>query len=379
MLELPPLSLYIHIPWCVRKCPYCDFNSHQSPINIPEQAYVKALIKDLYHDLPWVQGRKLHSIFFGGGTPSLFSATSIEKILQAVQQRIGFSEDIEITLEANPGSAEQQKFADFRTAGINRLSLGIQSFDKNHLKTLGRIHDGEQARRAVDMAQHGGFKYLNVDLMHGLPNQHADQALNDVEIAISSGITHISWYQLTIEPNTEFFSKPPPLPPDDQLASIQQLGQTTLQQAGFEQYEVSAFAVGDATCKHNINYWQFGDYLGIGAGAHGKITLADKNQIIRSSKTRQPKHYLATIDAAKVANKAIDPSDLPLEFMMNGLRLKSGVPADFFPTRTGLSKDVIKMPITELQAQGLLEKDNSSYRTSELGFRFLNSLLQRFS
>ena len=379
MLELPPLSLYIHIPWCVRKCPYCDFNSHQSPINIPEQAYVKALIKDLYHDLPWVQGRKLHSIFFGGGTPSLFSATSIEKILQAVQQRIGFSEDIEITLEANPGSAEQQKFADFRTAGINRLSLGIQSFDKNHLKTLGRIHDGEQARRAVDMAQHGGFKYLNVDLMHGLPNQHADQALNDVEIAISSGITHISWYQLTIEPNTEFFSKPPPLPPDDQLASIQQLGQTTLQQAGFEQYEVSAFAVGDATCKHNINYWQFGDYLGIGAGAHGKITLADKNQIIRSSKTRQPKHYLATIDAAKVANKAIDPSDLPLEFMMNGLRLKSGVPADFFPTRTGLSKDVIKMPITELQAQGLLEKDNSSYRTSELGFRFLNSLLKRFS
>lgn len=379
MLEPPPLSLYIHIPWCVRKCPYCDFNSHQSPINIPEQAYVRALIKDLDHDLPWVQGRKLHSIFFGGGTPSLFSATSIEKILQAVQQRIGFSEDIEITLEANPGTAEQQKFADFKTAGINRLSLGIQSFDKNHLKTLGRIHDGEQAQRAVDMAQHGGFKYLNVDLMHGLPNQHADQALNDLEIAISSGITHISWYQLTIEPNTEFFSKPPPLPADDQLASIQQLGQTTLQQAGFEQYEVSAFAVGDATCKHNINYWQFGDYLGIGAGAHGKITLADKNQIIRSSKTRQPKHYLATIDAAKVVGKAIDPSDLPLEFMMNGLRLKSGVPANFFPTRTGLSKDVIKMPITELQAQGLLEKNDTSYCASELGYRFLNSLLQRFS
>ena len=379
MLELPPLSLYIHIPWCVRKCPYCDFNSHQSPISIPEQAYVRALIKDLDHDLPWVQGRKLHSIFFGGGTPSLFSAASIEKILHAVQQRIGFSEATEITLEANPGTAEQQKFADFKTAGINRLSLGIQSFDKNHLKTLGRIHDGEQARWAIDMALHGGFKYLNVDLMHGLPNQHADQALNDLEIAISSGSTHISWYQLTIEPNTEFYSKPPPLPADDQLAEIQQLGQTALLQAGFEQYEVSAFALGDVACRHNINYWQFGDYLGIGAGAHGKISLSDKNQIIRSSKTRQPKHYLATIDAAKVVSKAIDPSDLPLEFMMNGLRLKSGIPADFFPTRTGLSKDSISSQVAELRAQGLLEQSDTSCCASELGYRFLNSLLQRFS
>lgn len=379
MLELPPLSLYIHIPWCVRKCPYCDFNSHQSPDNLPEQAYVKALIKDLDHDLTWVQGRKLHSIFFGGGTPSLFSAASIEKILQAVQQRIEFSEDIEITLEANPGTAEQQKFADFKTAGINRLSLGIQSFDDKQLQRLGRIHDRTQGRRAIDMAQHANFKYLNIDLMHGLPDQSADQALSDLETAINSAVTHISWYQLTIEPNTEFYSKPPPLPADDELAQIQQLGQTALLQGGFEQYEVSAFALGDVACKHNINYWQFGDYLGIGAGAHGKISLPDKNQIIRISKTRQPKHFLSAIDSPRAATNPIEIDDLPLEFMMNGLRLKSGIPAGFFPARTGLSKDSIDSQVVKLQSQGLLEQNDSRYCASELGYRFLNSLLQCFS
>ena len=379
MLELPPLSLYVHIPWCVRKCPYCDFNSHQSPDNLPEQAYVKALIKDLDHDLTWVQGRKLHSIFFGGGTPSLFSAASIEKILQAVQQRIEFSEDIEITLEANPGTAEQQKFADFKTAGINRLSLGIQSFDDKQLQRLGRIHDRTQGHRAIDMAQHANFKYLNIDLMHGLPDQSADQALSDLETAINSAVTHISWYQLTIEPNTEFYSKPPPLPADDELAQIQQLGQTALLQGGFEQYEVSAFALGDVACKHNINYWQFGDYLGIGAGAHGKISLPDKNQIIRISKTRQPKHFLSTIDSPRAATNPIEIDDLPLEFMMNGLRLKSGIPAGFFPARTGLSKDSIDSQVVKLQSQGLLEQNDSRYCASELGYRFLNSLLQCFS
>lgn len=379
MLELPPLSLYIHIPWCVRKCPYCDFNSHQSPDNLPEQAYVKALIKDLDHDLTWVQGRKLHSIFFGGGTPSLFSAASIEKILQAVQQRIEFSEDIEITLEANPGTAEQQKFADFKTAGINRLSLGIQSFDDKQLQRLGRIHDRTQGRRAIDMAQHANFKYLNIDLMHGLPDQSADQALSDLETAINSAVTHISWYQLTIEPNTEFYAKPPPLPADDELAQIQQLGQTALLQGGFEQYEVSAFALGDVACKHNINYWQFGDYLGIGAGAHGKISLPDKNQIIRISKTRQPKHFLSAIDSPRAATNPIEIDDLPLEFMMNGLRLKSGIPAGFFPARTGLSKDSIDSQVVKLQSQGLLEQNDSRYCASELGYRFLNSLLQCFS
>ena len=284
MLELPPLSLYIHIPWCVRKCPYCDFNSHRTPEILPEQEYVQALINDLEESLDWVENRKIQSIFIGGGTPSLFSANSIEKILREVQQRIGFEKDIEITLEANPGTAEQQKFADFKTVGVNRLSIGVQSFDSDHLKTLGRIHDGKQSRQAIDMALKAEFKRLNIDLMHGLPHQNPHSATQDLHTAINTGISHISWYQLTLEPNTEFFSKPPPLPAEDQLADIQEVGQSLLHQAGFRQYEVSAFALDAAACQHNINYWQFGDYLGIGAGAHGKISLVKENTIIRTQK-----------------------------------------------------------------------------------------------
>jgi len=379
MLELPPLSLYVHIPWCVRKCPYCDFNSHQNSGEIPEQAYVEALIKDLNNDLPLVQDRKLHSIFFGGGTPSLFSAKAIESIINAVQQSIGFKDNIEITLEANPGTFEQQKFADFKAAGINRLSIGVQSFDDRQLQALGRIHSGQQARKAIDMAYSAGFERLNIDLMHGLPKQTTTQALADLDTAINTGVTHISWYQLTIEPNTEFFSRPPTLPVEDQLADIQEAGQIKLQQSGFAQYEVSAFARENSVCNHNINYWQFGDYLGIGAGAHGKITLADQNQVLRTSKTRQPKHFLAVDRSPLATSKPLAASQLPLEFMMNGLRLTSGISADLFPVRTGLSTHSIDHKIRQLQSQGLLKNDASIYCASALGYKFLNSVLQSFA
>jgi oxygen-independent coproporphyrinogen-3 oxidase len=379
MLALPPLSLYVHIPWCVRKCPYCDFNSHQYDGELPEQAYVDALISDLEQDLPWVQGRKLQSIFFGGGTPSLFSAAAVERILNAVQQRIDFAEDIEITLEANPGTSERQKFADFRAGGVNRLSIGVQSFDDHQLQKLGRIHSGDQARRAIDSAQSGGFERLNIDLMHGLPGQSMAGAASDLNTAIGSGVSHISWYQLTIEPNTEFFSRPPRLPVEDQLAEIYETGQGQLQQAGFAQYEVSAFALAGAVCQHNMNYWQFGDYIGIGAGAHGKITLPEKNSVIRMHKTRQPEHYLNAAGAALVAERALDKEDLPLEFMMNGLRLKAGVPAAFFPARTGLGEEYIRNQIDSLRDQGLLEQGDATYCTSTLGYQFLNTVLQRFS
>lgn len=378
MLALPPLSLYVHIPWCVRKCPYCDFNSHRQPDDLPEGEYVQALENDLSHDLQWIQGRKIQSIFIGGGTPSLFSADSIERILNQVHKCIDFEEGIEITLEANPGTAEQQKFADYKAAGVNRLSMGIQSFNNESLDSLGRIHNGEQSRRAIDMALQAGFKQINIDLMHGLPNQSQEGALADIEVAINSGVTHISWYQLTVEPNTEFFSKPPPLPAEDQLIDIQQSGQSRIQEAGFKQYEVSAFALNDDRCKHNINYWQFGDYLGIGAGAHGKITLPDQKKIIRTQKTRQPQHYLDSANNRLTKIEPVGRNELSLEFMMNALRLKSGVPVDFFTERTGLSTDIISKKILKLQNQGLLQKVDARYCTSELGYRFLNSVLQSF-
>ena len=379
MLELPPLSLYVHIPWCVRKCPYCDFNSHESDAKIPENDYLQALFGDLTNDLPWVQNRKIHSIFFGGGTPSLFSANAIEKIIQRAETLIGFEDDVEITLEANPGTAEQQKFADFNAAGVNRLSIGVQSFNNDHLSALGRIHDDDNALKAIEMAQICGFERFNIDLMHGLPNQTRAQAISDLETAISTGATHISWYQLTIEPNTAFYSKPPILPIEDQLADIQDLGQQTLAKAGFEQYEISAFARNDQQCKHNINYWQFGDYLGIGAGAHGKITLPEQNSIIRPVKTRLPKHYLNQNTSALTSNKPIAQDQLALEFMMNGLRLTAGVKKDLLNSRTGLSTDQIEDKIEQLNQEGFLKHHPSNYCTTDLGARFLDTLLQRFS
>ncbi len=378
VLQLPPLSLYVHIPWCVRKCPYCDFNSHQAAEEIPERAYVDALIDDLKADLSWVQGRKLHSIFFGGGTPSLFSGRAIGEILTAVEHQIGFEEDIEITLEANPGTFEQQKFSNFRSAGINRLSIGIQSFSSHHLERLGRIHDGSQALQAIATARAAGFSNFNIDLMHGLPDQTIDEAAADIKLAIDNGAQHISWYQLTIEPNTEFYSRPPPLPNDDRLADIQQAGMNLLHGNDFAQYEVSAFALSSQTSKHNINYWQFGDYLGIGAGAHGKITLPESGVVMRSSKTRQPDKYLARIDSFMAQNRAIAADEMALEFMMNGLRLVDGVPVEYFSPRTGLALSGIETQISDLQRKGLMEMDDSRYRTTKLGYQFLNTVLQQF-
>ncbi|MGB0449544.1 MAG: radical SAM family heme chaperone HemW [Porticoccaceae bacterium] len=377
--SLPPLSLYVHIPWCVRKCPYCDFNSHAAGPEIPEQAYIQRLIADLQQDQPLAQGRKLNSIFFGGGTPSLFSAAGIGEIVSAAERIIGFNEAIEITLEANPGTFEQEKFSGFRSAGINRLSIGIQSFNSAHLEKLGRIHSGDQALSAIKTARQAGFENFNLDLMHGLSGQSLAEARADIQQAIDQGANHISWYQLTIEPNTEFYSRPPQLPEDDILADIQQMGMALLDQHGYGQYEVSAFAQPGQRSQHNINYWQFGDYLGIGAGAHGKITLPQKQQIIRSNKTRQPDNYLSSDIQTLARHKPIPSEELAMEFMMNGLRLREGVPADYFSQRTGLQGSSIEQQVQKLQSQGLLELDSQQFRATPLGYQFLNSLLQGFS
>lgn len=379
MLELPPLSLYVHIPWCIKKCPYCDFNSHQGTENIPEQAYLNALLKDLRNDLHWVKDRKLHSIFFGGGTPSLFSAQSIEKIIGAADKHIGFETDIEITLEANPGTAEQQKFADFYSAGVNRLSIGVQSFNDQHLKSLGRIHNAEHAKKAIEMAQKSGFERFNIDLMHGLPEQSRENAMADLEIAIQTGASHISWYQLTIEPNTSFYSRPPLLPEEDQLADIQELGMQQLGNAGFSQYEVSAFAKGGEACRHNLNYWQFGDYIGIGAGAHGKLSMPENAEIIRTTKTRQPEHFMSREKTALASQNPISRDQLSLEFMMNGLRLTQGVKKEFYTQRTGLDESVIAQVIMQLEQDGLIKAQADNFCTTDTGIRFLDTVLQRFS
>ncbi len=389
MLTLPPLALYIHIPWCIRKCPYCDFNSHEST-SIPEQAYTEQLLRDLQHDLHWVQERKLYSIFFGGGTPSIFNGDTIKFILQGVQQCIPFEDNIEITLEANPGTAEAEKFLAFRQAGVNRLSLGIQSFNAAHLKKLGRIHDSEQALRAVAMAQAAGFERINIDLMHGLPEQTKQQALDDLQQAIDLGVSHVSWYQLTIEPNTIFYSHPPTLPVDETLWDIQQAGLLLLQEHGFIQYEVSAFSKApdplpglyvsgtSNQCRHNLNYWQFGDYLGIGAGAHGKITLPAENRIIRYSKTRLPKHYLERTDNYYAEQHDIAPLERPAEFMMNALRLQRGVAASLYPQRTGLTLPSLAAICEPLQQKGLMVKSTDRIATTSQGFLFLNDVLADF-
>ena len=378
MLKLPPLSLYVHIPWCIKRCPYCDFNSHVADSVIPEAEYVTAVIEDLKNDLPWVQGRKLHSIFFGGGTPSLFSGFSIGAILKEVEHLIGFEENAEITLEANPGVMDQQNFSDLYAAGVNRLSIGIQSFNDSHLTSLGRIHGSQDALSAIDIAQSSGFRNFNIDLMHGLPNQSLANAINDIEIAVNSGASHISWYQLTIEPNTEFFSHPPTLPVDDRLAEIQQSGLNVIKNNNYSQYEVSAFARDGRESRHNINYWQFGDYLGVGAGAHGKITIPEDNQLIRTTKTRQPKDYLNRVGRPIAKKIEISEEDIVLEFMMNALRLKAGVPVHYLSLRTGIDKEFIEQKVSKLQSQGLMESSALRYQTTSLGYQFLNTVLQSF-
>lgn len=392
-LILPPLSLYIHIPWCVRKCPYCDFNSHQAQEDLPEQAYVDALDADLAFDLPLVQGRPLQSIFFGGGTPSILSAKSIDQILQNVKKRVAFAPDIEITMEANPGTFEQEKFRGFRAAGVNRLSIGIQSFNPHHLQKLGRIHGRDEAVNAVAMARAAGFDNINLDLMHGLPDQTPEDAQADLRQAIALAPEHLSWYQLTIEQNTAFYSAPPLLPEDDVLADIQDAGLALLAEAGYAQYEVSAYAKPHRQARHNLNYWTFGDYLGIGAGAHGKITRAQLNneqgQITRWWKTRLPKHYLDAaqkipaaverhVNAFVGGGESLSADSLPLEFMMNALRLVEGVPSVLFAERTGLDKQVFAEQWQQLVRQKLVEADPSALKTTALGQRFLNRVLSSF-
>ncbi len=374
---LPPLALYIHIPWCVRKCPYCDFNSHAAGPSLPEDEYVAALLADLDQDLAQAQGRQLTSIFFGGGTPSLFSASALGRILEGVERRIGFAGDIEITLEANPGTFEQAKFSAYRRLGINRLSIGVQSFQSAQLKALGRIHDGDEAICAADMARAAGFDNFNLDLMHGLPGQDVAAALDDLRTAIAQAPTHLSWYQLTMEPNTVFWNQPPELPEDDTLWDIQEAGQALLAEHGYGQYETSAYARDNHRARHNLNYWTFGDFLGIGAGAHGKLSGAD-GQIRRNWKTRLPKDYLDSSKAFQAGERLLSADELPFEFLMNALRLTEGVPSQLFCQRTGLPLDSLAEGRRLAEQQGLLESDPARLCATPRGQLFLNDLLQCF-
>lgn len=376
-MTLPPLAAYVHIPWCVRKCPYCDFNSHTHDSGLPETEYIDALIADLDGDLQYAQGRPLVSIFFGGGTPSLFSAASLERLLQAMQQRLRFTDDIEVTLEANPGTFEQAKFRDYRAAGINRLSIGIQSFNPVHLKALGRIHDDREALAAVDMARRAGFDNLNLDLMHGLPGQSLAQALADIDQAIALGPEHLSWYQLTLEPNTVFYRRPPQLPEDEVLWDIQEAGQARLAGAGYAQYEISAYAREGRRARHNLNYWQYGDFLGIGAGAHGKLSHTD-GRVERYWKTRQPRDYLNPDKAFRAGNKILTADELPFDFLMNTLRLVDGVPSAWYQQRTGQPIDSVAALLDQAVQRGLLEPWQQQLRPTERGRLFLNDLLEMF-
>jgi len=380
VLVNPPLSLYIHIPWCVQKCPYCDFNSHALKNDVPEQAYIEQLIIDLDCDIERfdLSSRPLHSIFIGGGTPSLFSPPAIERLLQQVLMRFNHRSDIEITLEANPGTVEADKFIGFFNGGVSRLSIGIQSFESDKLIKLGRIHDSNQAKNAVVLAQNCGVKSFNLDLMHGLPQQNIDNALDDLATAINLNPTHISWYQLTIEPNTPFHSKPPKLPEDEVLWKIQDKGIELLAQAGYQQYEISAFSKPEFQCQHNINYWQFGDYLGIGCGAHGKITDAKNNSIFRTIKVKHPKGYLDKGREHLDHLITVKDDELPFEYMMNRLRLYSNFTLDDYQKATGLAVETV-LPILELaKKKQLMEQKNGCWQVSQHGHRYLNDLLEMF-
>nr|WP_269915358.1 radical SAM family heme chaperone HemW [Acinetobacter sp. HY1485] len=372
-----PLSLYIHMPWCVKKCPYCDFNSHAVPEGALsqslEQEYLTALVEDFKTQTQWAQGRAIHSIFIGGGTPSLISAQGYAWLFDQLQAIIPFQKHCEITLEANPGTLEHQPFEDYLKAGINRLSIGVQSFDEVHLQRLGRIHSGDNAKNAIEQSKKAGFQRVNVDLMHGLPEQTLEQALLDLQLAVEQGATHISWYQLTIEPNTVFFRTQPVLPHEDTLLAIQEQGEAYLKSKGFINYEVSAWRK-EQPSAHNLNYWQFGDYLAIGAGAHGKFTQGDG--IYRFQKTRLPKDYLAQVPASTVNLQKIQNQDLPFEFMMNALRLNDGVAFELYTQRTGLDFKTISKQVEKLQQQKLMQPHRLA--CTPQGHLFLNSLLEEF-
>ncbi|WP_417543068.1 radical SAM family heme chaperone HemW [Marinobacter sp.] len=371
----PPLSLYIHVPWCVRKCPYCDFNSHAIQNDVPESAYLNAVLEDLDQDLELASGRAVETVFIGGGTPSLMSGDFYRKLFRGLRERLAFAQDAEITLEANPGTLEEGRFEAFRDAGINRLSIGVQSFNPAHLKALGRIHDSTAAHRAIDAARKAGFENFNLDLMHGLPGQTADDTLLDLRAAMSHEPPHLSWYQLTVEPNTEFYSRPPVLPDDDHLWEIAQRGSEYLNQQGFSDYEVSAWCREHRASRHNLNYWSFGDYLALGAGGHGKISLPD-GSIWRYWKTRQPDAYLNRIGSRTAGREKIEVDELPLEFLMNALRLRKGVNESLFFERTGLPLSSVAVQLDKLREDKLLISDR--LQATALGQRYLNSLLERF-
>ena len=374
---LPPLSLYVHIPWCLRKCPYCDFNSHEARGDVPEAAYVDALIADLELALPSIWGRRVISVFIGGGTPSLFSPAAIDRLLAALRARVPLTPNAEVTLEANPGTFEREKFAGFRGAGINRLSLGIQSFEPRHLTSLGRVHDAVEARRAADAAL-AIFGNVNFDLMYSLPRQTVAEAEADIDAALAFSPPHLSFYHLTLEPNTLFHRYPPQLPDDEAAADIEEAVHLRLDVAGYRHYETSAYARPGRECVHNLNYWQFGDYLGIGAGAHSKLSFADR--VVRHVRYKQPKQYLERIAAGTplLEEHAVTRDDIGFEFMLNALRLTEGVPATLFAERTGCPLSLVQQGLEAAEARGLMERDPRVLRPTALGRRFLNDLQQLF-
>jgi oxygen-independent coproporphyrinogen-3 oxidase len=374
---LPPLSLYIHIPWCVRKCPYCDFNSHEARNAIPEKEYVAALVRDLELALPQIWGRKVYTVFFGGGTPSMLSGESVTEILRQVRMLLPLDLNAEITLEANPGTVETERFAAYRDAGVNRLSLGIQSFNDAHLQALGRIHSADEAKRAIEIAQQH-FDNINLDLMYALPQQTLEQALQDVQTALQFKPQHLSCYHLTLEPNTLFYRNPPPLPDDDASSDMQQRIEALLAAHGYEHYETSAFAQPKKRARHNLNYWQFGDYLGIGAGAHSKLSFHDK--VIRQMRYKQPQAYLDAVAryAPVQEEHEVALADIAFEFMMNALRLNEGFDSVLFQERTSLSLLSIRNELAEAERRGLLSRDQQCIAPTKLGQRFLNDLLEIF-
>ena len=381
LTALPPLALYIHFPWCEKKCPYCDFNSHQVKDGVQgfdEERYIKALITDLETELPRIWGRQVHSIFIGGGTPSLLSPTGMNDLLSAIRARVNLEPGAEITMEANPGSVEADKFAAFAKSGINRVSLGIQSFQDEQLKALGRIHNGEEAKQAIAIAVEN-FKSVNIDLMYGLPNQSLAAAKADIETALSFKTPHLSLYNLTLEPNTYFANFPPKLPSEDEIDAIFEQNLELLTAAGYKRYEVSAYAKKDQECKHNLNYWRFGDYIGIGAGAHGKISFPDK--VTRQVRERHPETYMQAMESkgnALIESRDVSAKDLPFEFMLNTLRLTNGVETKTFSERTGLPLHVISKSLEEASKKGLLDDNPTALKATDLGLRYLNNLQEMF-
>jgi len=378
MISLPPLSLYVHMPWCVRKCPYCDFNSHRAPEMLPQRDYVNALLEDLEVDLSFAMGRPLISIFFGGGTPSLFTPDEIAAFLAGVRDRVEFMGDVEVTLEANPGTIERGRFTGYRDAGVNRVSLGVQSFNDEHLRVLGRIHSESDVERAIAELKAARIDNFNLDLMYGLPNQTLEQAIYDVEHAIANSPAHISHYQLTLEPGTAFHRRPPPLPDAELAWDMQIATQRLLADARYGQYEVSAYAREGQRCRHNLNYWEYGDYMGIGAGAHGKLTAAS-GEIVRTTRIRSPQRYLSSNASDRLESRSIvAPEDLAFEFMLNALRLTEGTSASIFERRTGLDRSNVSLELEHARRDGLLEIRGDRWLPTEFGRRFLNDLQERF-